>query len=102
MKHSFMWCPELLAKIRNQRNYQQFVPEKQLTGYRETNQNLERKKRAKRMLAIWKKSPSTVRLMDGSQAVATNAGTNGRNAALAGERRSGSPKRSVSPPKAKR
>jgi len=101
MKHSFTWCPELLAKIRDQRNYQQFVPEKSLSGYRETNQNLARKKRAKRMLAVWKKSASTVRLMDGSQAAATKAGTKGADLAQSKDRRSGSPGRSVSPPKAR-
>lgn len=92
MKHSFLWCPELLAKIRDQREYKQFVPEKTLTGYRETNQNLARKKRAKRMLAIWKKSPSTIRLMDGSQAAATATGIGGAK---------GGNRRSVSPPKRK-
>lgn len=97
MKHSFLWCPELLAKIRNQRNYQQFVPEKTLTGYRETNQNLERKKRAKRMLAIWKKSPSTIRRMDGSDASATVANT-GESKHQA---KSGNNKRSDSPQKGK-
>jgi hypothetical protein len=102
MRHSFTWCPELLEKVRDQRNYQQFVPEKTLSGYRETNQNLARKKRAKRMLAIWKKSPSTVRLMDGTVANATNAGTKGANQTQSRDRRSVSPKRSASPPKAKR
>ena len=94
MKHSFLWSPELLAKIRDQRNYQQFVPEKTLTGYRETNQNLERKKRAKRMLAIWKKSPSTIRRMDGSDASASIVSTGD----LKHQAKSGN-KRSVSPPK---
>lgn len=61
MKSSFLWNPDLLANIRNQKNYKQFVPEKKLTGYRETNQNLARKKRAKRMLAIWRKSSTLER-----------------------------------------
>ena len=58
MGASFLWNPELLKNVRDQRHYKQFVPEKQLTGYRETRQNLDRKKRAKRMLAIWRKSPT--------------------------------------------
>jgi hypothetical protein len=110
MKHSFLWCPELLSKIRDQRNYKQFIPEKTLTGYRETNQNLARKKRAKRMLAIWKKSPSTIRLMDGSEAAATAAGTGtgtgtgAKDQAGTGKQARGGSKRvgggrSISPPK---
>ena len=53
---SFLWNPDLLKKVKDQRHYKQFIPEKTLTGYRETRQNLDRKKRAKRMLAIWRKS----------------------------------------------
>ena len=63
---SFLWSPELLKKVRDQRHYKQFVPEKQLTGYRETRQNLDRKKRAKRMLAIWRKSPTLDRSIPGA------------------------------------
>lgn len=95
MKTSFLWCPELLDKIRDQKNYQQFVPEPTYTGYKETRTNLDRKKRAKRMLAIWKKGPSTVAKLDGSKA-----------AASAGKETGGKPfqsqRRSVSPPKARK
>ncbi len=49
-----------------------YVPEVKLTGYRETNQNRARVKRAKRMLSIWRKKPdlarseadATVRIVD--------------------------------------
>ena len=54
-KSSFLWNPELVKNVKNQRHYSQTVPVKQLTGYRETNQNRAREKRAKRMLAIWRK-----------------------------------------------
>jgi hypothetical protein len=66
MGASFLWNPELLKNVRDQRHYKQFVPEKQLTGYRETRQNLDRKKRAKRMLAIWRKSPTLDRSIPGA------------------------------------
>lgn len=63
---SFLWNPDLLKKVRDQRHYQQFVPEKILTGYRETRQNLDRKKRAKRQLAIWRKSSTIDRSVPGA------------------------------------
>lgn len=76
MGASFLWNPELLKNVRYQRHYKQFVPEKQLTGYRETRQNLDRKKRAKRMLAIWRKSPTLDRSVPG----ATGGGITDRSA----------------------
>ena len=97
MKASFLWCPELLEKIRDQRHYQQFVPEPTYTGYKETRTNLDRKKRAKRMLAIWKKGPSTVAKLDGSQAKATQPSKDTGGKAFPSQRR-----RSVSPPKARK
>jgi hypothetical protein len=97
MKHSFTWHPDLLDKIRDQRKYKQFVPQETFTGYKETRTNLDRKKRAKRMLAIWKKSESTVRLMDGSKAVATAKDSG--NPAVIEKSKKGI--RSTSPPKAK-
>lgn len=63
---SFLWNPDLLKKVKDQRHYKQFVPEKSLTGYRETRQNLDRKKRAKRMLAIWRKSSTIDRSIPGA------------------------------------
>ena len=95
MKSSFLWCPELLEKIRDQRNYRQFVPEQTLTGYKETRTNLDRKKRAKRMLAIWKKGPNTVAKLDGSKAAATAKNTGGKP--FQSQRQRG-----VSPPKARK
>lgn len=68
MKNSFLWSDTLVERVNKQREYQQFVEEPVLKGYRETQQNLARKKRAKKMLAIWKKTP--VR----SQAPATDGG----------------------------
>lgn len=68
MKNSFLWSDALVERVNKQREYQQFVEEPVVKGYRETQQNLARKKRAKKMLAIWKKTP--VR----SQAAATDGG----------------------------
>lgn len=56
-KHSFTWSPKLLERIAKQNEYMQYEPEPKLAGYKETRANLDRKKRAKRMLAIWKKKP---------------------------------------------
>ena len=55
--------------------YKQFIPEKKLTGYLETQQNLARKKRAKKMLAQWKAASQRSDLR--SKAAATK-GTNGK------------------------
>jgi len=56
-KHSFLWSSKLLERVANQKDYLQYEPEPKLTGYKETRANLDRKKRAKKMLAIWKKKP---------------------------------------------
>lgn len=55
MRHSFLWSDQLVEKVNKQNEYMQFTPEPKLTGYKETRANLDRKKRAKKMLAIWKK-----------------------------------------------
>ena len=56
-KHSFLWNSKLLERISKQNEYLQYEPEPKLTGYKETRTNLDRKKRAKQMLARWKKKP---------------------------------------------
>jgi hypothetical protein len=100
MKNSFLWNPDLVQRCKDQRHYEQFIPEPTKTGYRETNQNLARKKRAKRMLAIWRKKPDLAR----SNAEATVADSEKSNAAGAQSpsRKGRGKRRSVSPPKARR
>lgn len=60
MRNSFLWNDTLVERVNKQREYRQAPEEEEpkLTGYRETQQNLLRKKRAKKMLAIWKKTPT--------------------------------------------
>ena len=69
MKASCLWNPTLLERLANQRHYVQEVVIEKKMGYRETQENLARKKRAKRALAIWKKTATR------SVAAATNAGS---------------------------
>jgi len=79
MKHSFLWNPKLLEKISQQKDYMQYTPEAKLTGYKETRANLDRKKRAKRMLAVWKKKPmpSYAEATDGTLTGRTDSATVG-------------------------
>jgi len=79
MKSSFLWNDKLVERVNAQKDYMQFTPDPELKGYKETRANLDRKKRAKRMLAIWKKKPlpSYATAADGSLTGRTDSVTVG-------------------------
>jgi hypothetical protein len=103
MGASFLWNPDLLKKVKDQRHYKQFVPERTLTGYRETRQNLDRKKRAKRMLAIWRKSSTIDRSIPGGTEgdVTARSDVNSKLGSSPQRSRGKGGRRSVSPSKGK-